>query len=62
LIDVTPHLVLCPIEDDDEHEDENSSRRDAVKVAQYEVLGYEAKRHACPARDAMKVAHHFSGG
>jgi hypothetical protein len=30
-------------------------RRDLMKVAQYEVLGYDAKRHARPARDDRNV-------
>ena len=30
---------------------EDLSRRDSVKVAQYEVLGNEAKRHVRPVRD-----------
>jgi len=34
---------------------ENQSRRDPMKVAQYEVLGNDAKRHARPARDDRNV-------
>jgi hypothetical protein len=33
---------------------EDLSRRDSVKVAQYEVLGNEAKRHVRPGRDDRK--------
>jgi hypothetical protein len=33
---------------------EDLSRRDSVKVAQYEVLGNDAKRHVRPARDDRK--------
>ena len=33
---------------------ENLSRRDLVKVAQYEVLGNEAKSHVRPVRDDRK--------
>jgi hypothetical protein len=34
---------------------EGLSRRDSVKVAQYEVLGNEAKRHVRPVRDDRKA-------
>jgi hypothetical protein len=33
---------------------EDLSRRDSVKVAQYEVLGNDAKRHVRPGRDDRK--------
>jgi hypothetical protein len=34
---------------------ENQSRRDLTKVAQYEVLGNDAKRNARPGRDDRNV-------
>ena len=34
---------------------EDLSRRDSMKVAQYEVLGNDAKRHVRPARDDRNV-------
>jgi hypothetical protein len=34
---------------------ENQSRRDLTKVAQYEVLGNNAKRHVRPARDDRNI-------
>jgi hypothetical protein len=40
--------------------DEDLSRRDSVKVAQYEVLGNDAKRRVRPGRDDRKRAAFWS--